>query len=66
MTKQVRIENADTSVHKLMVQVWDEGGIFDGKEQPDVLVEQFPLDNPCEIIEKCIHSTRYLIIKEVE
>lgn len=25
MTKKVRIENADTSAHKLVVQVWQKG-----------------------------------------
>ncbi len=62
MTKRVRIENADTAGYKVLVQTWDKGS---GGE-PDVLVGEQVLNNPCDITgqETYITSTRYLVIKE--
>jgi hypothetical protein len=59
MTKAIRIENADTSDHKVMIEVWDK---LEGN--PDVLVEKFRLDCPTQMIEKTIWSRRYLVIRE--
>lgn len=61
MTKHIRVENADTSDHKVVVQVWDKG--TDGA--PDVLADEIRLDHPTSMAEKTIHSSRYLVIKEV-
>jgi hypothetical protein len=63
MTKHVRIENADTSHYKVVVQVWEKGLA----DEPDILVTSYPLNNPCDITpnEIYITSTRYLIVKEV-
>jgi hypothetical protein len=62
MTKHVRIENADTSDYKVIVQIWDKG--FDGA--PDVLVREVRLDYPTAMTSSDVYltSTRYLIVKE--
>ena len=62
MTKRVRVENADTSNYKVVVQVWDKG--IDDK--PDVLVFEYGLTNPCDVTNDSVYitSTRYLIVKE--
>ncbi len=63
MTKRVRVENADTSSFKVVVQVWDKGY---PEGQPDVLVHEIQLSNPCDMTqpELYITSTRYLVVKE--
>lgn len=63
MTKQVRIENADTSDHKVLVQTWDKGQ--DG--QPDVLAHEQVLGHPTAMTDNNTYltSTRYLIVKEL-
>ena len=66
MTKKVRIENADTSNFKVVVQVWDRGY---PEGQPDTLVKEIALNNPADITDMFdpylyITSTRYLIVKE--
>ncbi len=62
MTKRVRIENADTTDYKVVVEVWDKGG--DG--QPDVLVQTVRLDYPTAMTDASVYitSTRYLVVKE--
>ena len=62
MTKRVRVENADTSDFKVVVQVWDKGP----EGQPDVMAYEIALNNPCDMTnpELYITSTRYLIVKE--
>lgn len=62
MTKRVRIENADTSSYKVVVQVWDKGQ--DGK--PDTMAQEILLANPCDMTEAYLYitSTRYLVVKE--
>jgi hypothetical protein len=62
MTKQVRIENADTGDYKLVVQVWDKGP--DG--EPDVLAHEHRLEYPTAMREDYVTSTRYIVVKEVE
>jgi len=64
MTKQVRVENADTSDHKLVVEVWDQGSEVDGVVTPDSKSHEISLDNPADMATECVHSTRYLVIKE--
>lgn len=63
MTKRVRIENADNAPYKVIVQVWDKG-YPDG--EPDRLVHEVTLANPCDITgsEIYVTSTRYLVVKE--
>lgn len=60
MTKRVRIENADSSDHKLVVQTWEKSG----GDAPDVLVEEQPLNNPTDLLEATIWQERYLVVKE--
>ena len=63
MTKQVRIENADQARYQVVVQVWDKGY---PEGQPDTLVKEIVLANPCDMTgpDCYITSTRYLVVKE--
>lgn len=63
MTKCVRIENADTSAYKVVVQVWNKS--LD-PNVPDILEQEHRLDHPTFLKECYIHSGNYLLIKEVE
>lgn len=62
MTKLVRIENADNSPYKVVVEVWDKGA----EGQPDVLQKTINLDHPTTMTDaSCyITSTRYLVVRE--
>lgn len=60
MTKKVRIEDADTSDYKLVVQVWDKG--LDG--EPDAMQSETPFLGPADLRDFYVHSTRYLVVKE--
>ncbi len=60
MTKHVRIENADTSEHKVVVQTWERG--VDG--QPDVLKFEEDLEHPTAMLTGTIWKERYLIVRE--
>ena len=62
MTKQVRIENADTAAYKVLVEVWDKG--VDGA--PDTLALTVSLDYPTAMTDSNVYitSTRYLVVKE--
>ncbi len=64
MTKKVRIENADTSDCKVVVQVWDKGY---PEGAPDVLAFERLLDFPTAMTGDDIYltSTRYIVVKEV-
>ena len=65
MTKSIRIENADTSDHKVTVQVWEVGrDLGYGEIEPDMRVEEISLDYPTSMVDLCIHDTRYLVVKE--
>lgn len=71
MTKKVRIENADTSDYKVIVQVWDESYPVkqdDGSfvTAPDILVKEIKLDYPTAMTSDDVYltSSRYLIVKE--
>ena len=61
MTKAIRVENADTSDHKVMVQVWEkpQDGSF------AKMVEEYPLNHPTSMVEQTIWKDHYLVIKEV-
>jgi len=63
MTKKVRIENADMSSFKVIVQVWDKGY---PEGEPDKLAKEIKLDHPTAMTgDDCyLTSTRYLIVKE--
>ncbi len=63
MTKKVRIENADTSDYKVIVQVWDKGY---PEGTPDKLVKEVPLNYPTQMTGEDVYitSTRYLVVKE--
>ena len=53
MTKAIRVENADNSDHKVTVQVWEKPQ--DGGHAK--IIEEYPLDNPTEMIESGQVST---------
>ena len=61
MTKTIRIENADTSNYRLVVELWDKGQ--DGG--PDVLVSTHPLDYPTSLFQNYLTATRYAVVREV-
>lgn len=61
MTKSVRIENADTSDHKLVAEVWDITSV-DGSTKR--LVESVNLDFPTAMATLTVWGTRYLVIRE--
>jgi len=61
MTKQVRIENADTSAYKVVVEVWDKGQ----NGEPDKLAFTRNLDYPTAMANDVyITSSRYIVVKE--
>jgi hypothetical protein len=62
MTKRVRIENADTSDFKVIVQVWDKGQ----NGEPDVMTFERELPYPTNMTGDDVYvtSTRYLVVKE--
>lgn len=64
MTKHVRVENADTSNFKVVVEVWDKGY---PEGEPDKLAFIERLDHPTAMTSSSVYltSTRYLIVKEV-
>ena len=68
MTKKVRIENADTSDYKVIVQVWDKGRSTtpDDPGTPDTLVSEHRLDYPTAMTGDDVYltSTRYVVVKE--
>ena len=62
MTKLIRVENADTSQHKVKVSVFDR---LNG-DGPGMLAEEHKLDHPCQMKDIYIHNGRYLVIEEYE
>lgn len=62
MTKKVRIENADMSAYKVVVEIWDKG--HNGAQ--DVLAATKRLDYPTAMTDDSVYltSTRYIVIKE--
>lgn len=66
MTKNIRIENADTSPYKVIVQIWDKA--YPLGSGPDVLVREINLDYPTAMTQSDVYitNTRYIIVKEAE
>lgn len=71
MTKRVRIENADTSEYKVVVEVWDKGSSIDNGDGthtvvPDTLAFTVNLDYPTAMTGDNVYltSTRYVVVKE--
>lgn len=64
MTKHIRVENADTSDYKVVVEVWDKGVAG----EPDKLAFTENLDYPTAMTSSAVYltSTRYVVIKEAE
>ncbi len=58
MTKSVRIENADTSNHQVIVETWSK------REDGDVLVSSKLLDYPTALGTFWVFKEQYLIVKE--
>lgn len=66
MTKKVRIENADTSNHKLVVQVMRKGVAMDGgMNAPDEPVSEHAINGPTDMVEVYVHSGQYFVVREV-
>lgn len=66
MIKAIRVENADTSAHKVMVQVLEKGRVLEsGSVEPDALIREIAADYPTAMVTEYVHSSRYLVIKEV-
>lgn len=63
MTKKVRVENADTSTHK--VKVFAEYRNSEGVWKKQEMETEHILASPCALLETHIHATRRLIIEEV-
>lgn len=63
MTKLVRIENADMSSYKVLVEIWDKGY---PAGQPDTLVKTIELNYPTAMTDSSVFltSTRYVVVKE--
>ena len=63
MTKHVRIENADTSDFKVVVQAFEKGQ----NGEPDSLVDEQYLNFPTTMTNggTYLTSARYLVVKEV-
>lgn len=72
MTKTIRIENADTSDYKVIVEVYEMGPTAIAGDRvyldstPDKLVETHELKHPTAMIAPYITSTRYLVIREIK
>jgi hypothetical protein len=58
MTKKVRIENADNSNYKLIVQVWEV------REDGNHLTETKMLTNPTDLVECTVWKNRFLVVRE--
>ena len=70
MTKKVRIENADTSDHKLVVQVWQKGatmpdGLGGTNQAPDVMASEYAINGSIDMVDAYVHSGQYLVVREV-
>ena len=60
MTKKVRVENADASNNKVIVQTWVKGQ----NGEPDTLKEERELNNPTDLGEFWVWQQQYVVIKE--
>lgn len=61
MTKAIRIENADTSDHKVVIEVWHEGH----EGEPHIFERRIDLSMPTQQITEYVYKGKYLIIREV-
>jgi len=62
MTKKVRIENADTSSHKLVVQVWQ----MQADGEPHVMTAEHAINGPTDMVEAYVYGAgQYLVVREV-
>lgn len=63
MTKLVRIENADMSAYKVIVEIWDKGY---PAGQPDTLAKTIELNHPTAMTGSDVYltNTRYIVVKE--
>lgn len=63
MTKHIRVENADTSNYKVIVEVWDKGF---PEGEPDKLAFVEKLDFPTAMTSSSVYltSTRYVVVRE--
>lgn len=59
MTKKVRIENADTSDYKVLIQVWEK----QGEGQDAVMVTEHQPLHPTALQEVTLWRGRYLVVK---
>lgn len=62
MTKSIRVENADTSNYRVLVQVWGNGWPIG---EPDELIKETILAYPTSLDTFMIHSNRWMVIKEL-
>lgn len=60
MTKNIRIENADTASYKVAVEIWENR---DGADAS--LIETKLLNNPTDMITLAIWKNRYLVVREL-
>lgn len=65
MTKQIRIENADTSSYKVKVHLQDRVALDDKEGNDWVTVHTINLDYPTAMTAQYIHSGRRIIIEEL-
>lgn len=64
MTKHIRIENADNSDFRVIVQVWDK----DASDASDTLVHEERLEYPTAMSSTAVYltGTRYVVVREVD
>ena len=60
MTKKIRVENADSSTWKVVVETWRKG--VEG--EPDVKIADRELNYPCDLGDFMIWGDQYLVVKE--
>ena len=58
MTKKVRIENADNSSYKLVVEVWEI------RDEGNHLADTKLLTNPTDLVECTIWKDRFIVVRE--
>lgn len=59
MTKNIRIENADTASYKVCVEIWDKS------TDVPVLIETKLLNHPTDMVTLAIWKNRYLVVSEL-
>ena len=60
MTKHIRIENADTSDHQVVVEVWQ------GEPGQSQKISEVRLDYPTALTTQLVHKSQFLVIREVQ